>query len=455
MADGVTLLIGPKALAAPWPSTRTPGTPNCSSSPRTRSARRSSRWSASGPASSRCPRSSRSSPRGTALTHRIAVDAQLAGTQILVIDTQGTAVRRAPRARRPTWLPPRRRRHAARAAHPHARRASTCRSTARRPRSSTSRRSGRRWCRRRCLKPRQRVRMVLAVEPYLDQGDRHRRVGAVRNPEGRARPRTTARDWSSPRPIPSRSCSSASSRPPRPRRARPTPSADPNHAAVSGSLRTMVSSRPAPVETSSTGTPISCSRRSHVRPRLGREVVEASSTPAVGVAPAGHRLEHGRARAATAAGRPETPSQRSPPADAVADADRHRGQAVEHVQLRDHHGIEAVHAHGVPDLDRVEPAAAPRTAGHGAELVAPGAQRLAVGAVQLRRKRPLAHPRRVGLGDPEHRVHRSRPDAQPGAGAADGRVRRRDVGVGAVIEVEHRALGPFEQDRPSRRPSHA
>jgi len=32
------------------------------------------------------------SPRGTALAHRIAVDSQLAGTQVLMIDAQGSAV---------------------------------------------------------------------------------------------------------------------------------------------------------------------------------------------------------------------------------------------------------------------------------------------------------------------------------------------------------------------------
>jgi hypothetical protein len=44
------------------------------------------------------------SPRGTALTHRIAVDVQLAGTQVLVIDAQGSAVP-VPTDARPTWLP--------------------------------------------------------------------------------------------------------------------------------------------------------------------------------------------------------------------------------------------------------------------------------------------------------------------------------------------------------------
>ena len=63
------------------------------------------------------------------------------------------------------------------------------------------------------------------------------------------------------------------------------------------------------------------------------------------------------------------------------------------------------------------------------------------------RERPFAHARRVGLGDAEHGVHRARADAEARARAADGRVRRGDVRVGPVVEIEHRALGALEQDR--------
>ena len=44
------------------------------------------------------------SPRGTALTHRIALDAALAGTEVVVIDAAGEASRLQP-AGRTTWLP--------------------------------------------------------------------------------------------------------------------------------------------------------------------------------------------------------------------------------------------------------------------------------------------------------------------------------------------------------------
>jgi hypothetical protein len=44
------------------------------------------------------------SPRGMALVHRVAIDPQLAGTQVLMIGTDGSAVPVPPEGR-PTWLP--------------------------------------------------------------------------------------------------------------------------------------------------------------------------------------------------------------------------------------------------------------------------------------------------------------------------------------------------------------
>jgi hypothetical protein len=105
------------------------------------------------------------SPRGTALTHRIAVDAQFAGTQVLVIDTQGSAVP-VPTDARPAWLP------------------LDAAGTRRVPRIRMRRgidiqvdgataslidlsTMGAQVVSTTVLKPRQRVRVVLAVDPYL------------------------------------------------------------------------------------------------------------------------------------------------------------------------------------------------------------------------------------------------------------------------------------------------
>ncbi len=104
MADGVTLLIGPKSLAASL--AQHPGTRDtellvfdeeqvCQAVEHMMRQR---------PRVVALPEKFALSPRGTALTHRIAVDAQLAGTQVLLIDTQGSAVP-ASEGARATWLP--------------------------------------------------------------------------------------------------------------------------------------------------------------------------------------------------------------------------------------------------------------------------------------------------------------------------------------------------------------
>ena len=101
---------------------------------------------------------------------------------------------------------------------------------------------------------------------------------------------------------------------------------------------------------------------------------------------------------------------------------------------------------GLAHQHRVEPAAAALAPGDGAELAPPLAQPLADRVVQLGRERPLADPRGVGLDDAEHEADRSRPHAGAGRGHARQRVRGGDVGIGAEVDVEQRALRPLEQD---------
>src|SRR5438034_1974625 len=59
----------------------------------------------------------------------------------------------------------------------------------------------------------------------------------------------------------------------------------------------------------------------------------------------------------------------------VGDADLHRLALVEHVELREGHGVEPVDPHCVASDDRVEPAAASRPPGGGAVFVAARANR--------------------------------------------------------------------------------
>jgi hypothetical protein len=105
MADGVTLLIGSKALAGSL--ARHPDTDGTELLvfPEDRVCEAVEQIVRSRPRIVVLPEEFARSPRGTALTHRIAIDAQLAGIQVLVIDAGGTAVE-ARRDSHSTWLPP-------------------------------------------------------------------------------------------------------------------------------------------------------------------------------------------------------------------------------------------------------------------------------------------------------------------------------------------------------------
>ncbi len=64
---------------------------------------------------------------------------------------------------------------------------------------------------------------------------------------------------------------------------------------------------------------------------------------------------------------------------------------------------------------------------------------------QLGRERPRADARGVGLGDAEDVVQHVGPDARAGGGVAGHAVARRDVRIGAVVDVEQGALSALEQ----------
>ena len=66
---------------------------------------------------------------------------------------------------------------------------------------------------------------------------------------------------------------------------------------------------------------------------------------------------------------------------------------------------------------------------------------------ELGGKRAGAHARRVRLDDAEHVVEKLRPDAGARSGGAREAIRRRDVRIRAVVDVEQRTLRAFEQQR--------
>jgi hypothetical protein len=165
MADGVTFLIGPKVLAdslAQHPDTKDTELIVFEEAEVSQAVEHMVRQR---PRVVALPEKFAMSPRGTAFAHRIAVDAQLAGTRILMIDSQGAAVPVAAEAR-PTWLPldgagtrrvPRiRMRRGIDVQIDGATASLVDLSTMGAQVLSTT-----------VLKPRQRVRMVLSVEPYL------------------------------------------------------------------------------------------------------------------------------------------------------------------------------------------------------------------------------------------------------------------------------------------------
>ena len=104
---------------------------------------------------------------------------------------------------------------------------------------------------------------------------------------------------------------------------------------------------------------------------------------------------------------------------AVGRADVDAIEAVEHVQLRQRERVETVDARAVAHRDGVVPAAAPRTPGDGAVLVAAVAQAVPHLAGQLGRQRSFADARRVGLDHAHHGADRPRTDAEAGADPAD------------------------------------
>ena len=205
----------------------------------------------------------------------------------------------------------------------------------------------------------------------------------------------------------------------------------------------MVSSRFGLVESSATGASISSSSAPHIFDALGGQL-----GPGAGAL---RRLRPALQRLVDRLDAGLRPLRRRQivdlaPVEPVADADLELRQLVEHVELGQRDAVDAANFPRLPHQDRVEPAAAARPPGHRAELVAALAEQAPGLVLELGRERPLAHPRRIGLGDAEHIIDGAGPEARAGR-----RLRRHGVGggderIGAVVDVEQRALRALEQD---------
>src|SRR6478735_8962303 len=95
---------------------------------------------------------------------------------------------------------------------------------------------------------------------------------------------------------------------------------------------------------------------------------------------------------------------------------------------------------GSAQRDRIEPAAAALAPGDRAELMADARKMRAVLIEEFGGERSRAHARGVGLHDAEHIVEVSRADTGARCGETAGGIRRRDVRIGAMVDVEHCAL---------------
>jgi hypothetical protein len=102
-------------------------------------------------------------------------------------------------------------------------------------------------------------------------------------------------------------------------------------------------------------------------------------------------------------------------------------------------------SHRVTKHHTVEPPRPAAATRDRAELATDLDQRVAVLVEQLGRERSRPDAGRVGLGDPDDPVDVARAETRARAGASGGRIRRGDVRVGAVVEVEEGRLRSFEQ----------
>ena len=123
----------------------------------------------------------------------------------------------------------------------------------------------------------------------------------------------------------------------------------------------------------------------------------------------------------------------------VLGADPKLGESRKHVQFGDEQLRQSVHPNGVPKEDRVQPAAAAGSPGHGAELPADPPHVGAGLSGVLGWKRTGSHAGHVSLGHPDDPAHLGR--SQPGSGqdARGDAARGRDERIRPPVEIEQRS----------------
>ena len=130
----------------------------------------------------------------------------------------------------------------------------------------------------------------------------------------------------------------------------------------------------------------------------------------------------------------------------VTRADLDLVKAVEDVEARDRHVVDAGEEAGVADDNGIEPACAARPSRDGAELMPRLAQLFADLVQLLGGEGTLADARAVCLDNTDDLVDLFRGNARTDSHAARDGVRGGDVGIGAVVDVEHGRLCALEED---------
>src|SRR5690606_26343153 len=106
----------------------------------------------------------------------------------------------------------------------------------------------------------------------------------------------------------------------------------------------------------------------------------------------------------------------------------------------------AVYGDGLTRQNRIEPADATGAAGDGTEFMTARGDALADFIKQFGRERAGTDAGGVGFENPQHIADRLRPHAGAGSGLTGDRIGRGDERIGAVVDIEQRALRAFEQD---------
>jgi hypothetical protein len=131
--------------------------------------------------------------------------------------------------------------------------------------------------------------------------------------------------------------------------------------------------------------------------------------------------------------------------ETVTGAHLYFGLRIEDVEFRHHERIDPVDHFRVAQYRQIEPTTSSWSSRDRAEFIAALAHSLRVEIRHLGRKRTATHAGRVSLGYANHASKPRGSNTQSRCNTARSGVRRSYVGIGAVIDVEHRPLRAFEK----------